>query len=144
MMKRSKRRIAALAAIGLVASIAATAAPAQAADVHIKLVMASYTDAMTPYYTDLITRFQAANPGIIVDLDVVSWPEIGQKVKTLIASGQSPDVVNNDEFAGEAAAGLQAGTGGVYFAQREMGEFWQYFSEMPDPGMMIRSWPASR
>jgi multiple sugar transport system substrate-binding protein len=106
MMKRSKRRIAALAAIGLVASIAATAAPAQAADVHIKLVMASYTDAMTSYYTDLITRFQAANPGIIVDLDVVSWPEIGQKVKTLIASGQSPDVVNNDEFAGEAAAGL--------------------------------------
>ena len=106
MMKRSNRRIAIVAAVGLVASLALTIAPAQAADVHIKLVMASYTDAMTPYYTDLITRFEAANPGIKVDLDVVAWPEIGQKVKTLIASGQSPDVVNNDEFAGEAADGL--------------------------------------
>ncbi len=105
-MKRSNRRIAIVAAVGLVASLALTIAPAQAADVHIKLVMASYTDAMTPYYTDLITRFEAANPGIKVDLDVVAWPEIGQKVKTLIASGQSPDVVNNDEFAGEAADGL--------------------------------------
>lgn len=106
MMKRSNRRIAIFAAVGLVASLALTIAPAQAAEVHIKLVMASYTDAMTPYYTDLITRFEAANPGIKVDLDVVAWPEIGQKVKTLIASGQSPDVVNNDEFAGEAADGL--------------------------------------
>ena len=105
-MKRSNRRIAIFAAVGLVASLALTIAPAQAAEVHIKLVMASYTDAMTPYYTDLITRFEAANPGIKVDLDVVAWPEIGQKVKTLIASGQSPDVVNNDEFAGEAADGL--------------------------------------
>ena len=91
---------------GLSASMALSISPAQAADVHIKLVMASYTDAMTPYYTDLITRFEAANAGIKVDLDVVAWPEIGQKVKTLIASGQSPDIVNNDEFAGEAADGL--------------------------------------
>ena len=105
-MKRNIRRISAFAAIGLAASLAATAAPAQAAVVTIKLVMASYTDAMTPYYTDLITRFETANPGIKVELDVVAWPEIGQKVKTLIASGQSPDIVNNDEFAGEAADGL--------------------------------------
>jgi multiple sugar transport system substrate-binding protein len=106
MMKRTSRRISALAAIGLATSVAIAGAPAHAADVHIKLVMASYTDAMTPYYTDLITRFEAANPGIKVDLDVVAWPEIGQKVKTLIASGQTPDIVNNDEFAGEAADGL--------------------------------------
>jgi len=105
-LKRNAARLATLAAISLGASVALTLAPAQAADVHLKLVMASYTDAMTPYYTDLITRFEAANPGIKVDLDVVAWPEIGQKVKTLIASGQSPDIVNNDEFAGEAADGL--------------------------------------
>ena len=78
----------------------------QAADVRLKLVMASYTDDMLPYYTDLIKRFEAANAGVKVDLDVVAWPEIGQKVKTLIASGQSPDIVNNDEFSGEAADGL--------------------------------------
>jgi multiple sugar transport system substrate-binding protein len=54
----------------------------------------------------LIKRFEAKNKGIKVKLDVIPWPEIGQKVKTLIASGQSPDIVNNDEFAGEAADGL--------------------------------------
>jgi len=106
MLKKKTSRLATLAVIGLSASMALSISPAQAADVHIKLVMASYTDAMTPYYTDLITRFEAANAGIKVDLDVVAWPEIGQKVKTLIASGQSPDIVNNDEFAGEAADGL--------------------------------------
>ena len=102
----STSRIAALAALGLATSLAVTAAPAQAADVTIKLVMASYTDDMTAYYTDLIKRFEAATPGVKVALDVVAWPEIGTKVKTLIASGQSPDIVNNDEFSGEAAAGL--------------------------------------
>ena len=106
MIKRSRGRIAAITAVGLAAALAMAGSPAQAAEVRIKLVMASYTDAMTAYYTDLITRFEAANPGIKVDLDVVAWPEIGQKVKTLIASGQSPDIVNNDEFAGEAAEGL--------------------------------------
>jgi multiple sugar transport system substrate-binding protein len=100
------RRVGVLAAIGLATSLAVTAVPAQAADVTLKLVMASYTDDMSPYYIDLIKRFEAVNPGIKVDLDVVAWPEIGTKVKTLIASGQSPDIVNNDEFSAEAAAGL--------------------------------------
>ena len=106
MINKRNSRIATLAAISLGASIVLTVSPAQAETVSLKLVMASYTDAMTPYYSDLITRFESANPDIKVDLDVVAWPEIGQKVKTLIASGQSPDIVNNDEFAGEAADGL--------------------------------------
>jgi len=106
MKKSNTRRVGILAAIGLATSLAVTAVPAQAADVTLKLVMASYTDDMQPYYVDLIKRFEAANPGIKVDLDVVAWPEIGTKVKTLIASGQSPDIVNNDEFSAEAAAGL--------------------------------------
>lgn len=100
------RRIAAIAAIGLFASLAVATTPAQGAEVRLKLVMASYTNDMLPYYEDLIKRFEAVNAGIKVDLDVVAWPEIGTKVKTLIASGQSPDIVNNDEFSGEAAAGL--------------------------------------
>ena len=106
MFKRKLSLISTAAVIGLSASMALTISPARAADVHLKLVMASYTDDMLPYYTDLIKRFEAANAGVKVDLDVVAWPEIGQKVKTLIASGQSPDIVNNDEFSGEAADGL--------------------------------------
>ena len=106
MLKRKLSLLSTAAVISLGASLALPLSSAQAEDVTLKLVMASYTDDMLPYYTDLITRFEAANAGIKVDLDVVAWPEIGQKVKTLIASGQSPDIVNNDEFAGEAADGL--------------------------------------
>ena len=106
MLKRKLSLLSTAAVISLGASLALPLSSAQAEDVTLKLVMASYTDDMLPYYTDLITRFEAANAGIKVDLDVVAWPEIGQKVKTLIASGQSPDIVNNDEFSGEAADGL--------------------------------------
>ena len=106
MKKFRTRKIAIAAALGLATSFAIAAVPSQAADVTIKLVMASYTDDMVNYYDGLAQDFENANPGIKVDVDVVAWPEIGQKVKTLIASGQSPDIVNNDEFAGEAAAGL--------------------------------------
>jgi len=106
MKKFRTRKIAAVAALGFATSFAVAAVPSQAADVTLKLVMAAYTDDMVNYYDGLSQDFENANPGIKVDVDVVAWPEIGQKVKTLIASGQTPDIVNNDEFAGEAAAGL--------------------------------------
>jgi multiple sugar transport system substrate-binding protein len=106
MLKRKFSLISTAAVISLGASLALPLSSAQAEAVTLKLVMASYTDDMLPYYEELIGRFEAANPDIDVNLDVVAWPEIGQKVKTLIASGQSPDIVNNDEFAGEAADGL--------------------------------------
>ena len=105
-MKKFRNRIAAITAVSFAATFAVATTPAQAEDVTLKLVMAAYTDEMVPYYAGLEKAFEAANPGIDVQVDVVAWPEIGQKVKTLIASGQSPDIVNNDEFAGEAAAGL--------------------------------------
>jgi len=106
MLKRKLSLLSTAAVISLGASLALPLSSAQAEAVTLKLVMASYTDDMLPYYEELIERFEAANPDIDVNLDVVAWPEIGQKVKTLIASGQSPDIVNNDEFAGEAADGL--------------------------------------
>ena len=106
MLKRKLSLLSTAAVISLGASLALPLSSAQAEDVTLKLAMASYTDDMLPYYEDLIKRFEAANAGIKVELDVIPWPEIGQKVKTLIASGQSPDIVNNDEFAGEAADGL--------------------------------------
>ena len=106
MKKFRTRKIAAVAALGFATTFAVAAVPSQAADVTLKLVMAAYTDDMVDYYDGLAQDFENANPGIKVEVDVVAWPEIGQKVKTLIASGQSPDIVNNDEFAGEAAAGL--------------------------------------
>ncbi len=98
------RRLAAVMALGLAISL--VAAPSLAAIVTLKLVMVSHADGMQKYYEDLIQAFEKVNPGIKVELSILPWPEIGTKVRALIASGKSPDIVNSDEFSGEAAAGL--------------------------------------
>ena len=88
----------------MAASFVAT--PSQAATVTLKLVMVSYSDGMQKYYENLVQAFEKLNPEIKVDLSVLASSEIGSKVRTLIATGNSPDIVNNDEFSDEAAAGL--------------------------------------
>ncbi len=98
------RRLAAVMALGLATSL--VAAPSLAASVTLKLVMASYTDGMQKYYEDLIAAFEKVNPDIKVELTVLASSEIGTKVRALIASGKSPDIVNSDEFSDEVAAGL--------------------------------------
>ncbi len=98
------RRLAAVMALGLATSL--VAAPSLAATVTLKLVMVSHTDGMQKYYEDLIAAFEKVNPDIKVELSLLASSEIGRKVRALIASGNSPDIVNSDEFSGEAAAGL--------------------------------------
>lgn len=104
-MKFTKKAGAALAAATIVASTALATAPAQAADTTITMVAAEY-GGMVPYYNDLVKRFEAANPGIKVNVDVVSWNDIDQKVNTLIATGKAPDLVNKGDYAQYAAQGL--------------------------------------
>lgn len=104
MTKSTSNRLAAIIALGMATSL--VAAPSLAATVTLKLVMVSHSDNMQKYYEDLIQAFEKVNPGIKVDLSVLARSEIGTKVRTLIASGKSPDLVNNDEFSDEAAAGL--------------------------------------
>ena len=107
MKKISRRKIAMGTSLVFATSLTLAGVQSQAAEVvTLQLEMASYTPDMAPYYADLVKRFEAKYPGIKVNVDNVAWPEIGQKVKTMIASGQSPDIVNNDEYSAEAAAGL--------------------------------------
>ena len=54
---------------------------------------------MQPYFDQLATAFEAANPGIKVEVEVVNWNDIDQKVKTLVQTGQLPDIANLNYFA---------------------------------------------
>ncbi len=104
-MKKLRRiQLAAVLALGLVTPF--VAAPSSAATVALRVVMISYTDKMPKYYEDLVQAFEKVNPEIKVELNVLALSEIETKVKALIAAGKSPDLVNSDEFAGDAAAGL--------------------------------------
>lgn len=103
-MKRVLRHSAMLAGLSLVVA-AVIGSPAKAADVQLKMVAADYAN-MQPFWDGLADKFAKANPGITVKVDVVSWETIDDKVKTLIATGQTPDVVNKGDYSAAAAAGL--------------------------------------
>ena len=103
-MKKFTRRTAIAAALGMASAVVIGAQPAPAA-VELKMVAANYAD-MQPFWDGLAAKFAAANPGITVKVDVVSWETIDDKVKTLIATGQTPDVVNKGDYSAAAADGL--------------------------------------
>ena len=56
--------------------------------------------------TNFVDKFEAENPGIKLNLEVVSWNDVYTVVDTRIASGQAPDILNIDVFANYAAEGL--------------------------------------
>lgn len=101
-------------ALALVAALAGSVSismgvAAHAATVDLKMVAADYPgDGKTQQaqWDALSTAFHAANPGITMTVNVVSWDVIDDKVKTLIATGQTPDIVNKGDYSAPAAAGL--------------------------------------
>jgi multiple sugar transport system substrate-binding protein len=99
---------AGLAACGtLVAGSGAVAVSAGAATTQtITFIAAQYSGLTQPYWQGLVKSFEAQNPGIKVNLEVVSWNDIGQKVDTLVANKQYPDILNDDNFSGYASEGL--------------------------------------
>jgi multiple sugar transport system substrate-binding protein len=104
-MKKVTRLGALVAATGLIAaSVLGTSAKA-ADPVELKMVAADYAN-MQPFWDDLSAKFTKANPTIKVKVDVVSWETIDDKVKTLVATGQTPDVVNKGDYSAAAAEGL--------------------------------------
>jgi multiple sugar transport system substrate-binding protein len=105
LMKKVTRLGALVAATGLIAS-SVLGTTAKAADVvELKMVAADYAN-MQPFWDDLSARFTKANPTIKVKVDVVSWETIDDKVKTLVATGQIPDIVNKGDYSAAAAEGL--------------------------------------
>ncbi|MFF4340307.1 extracellular solute-binding protein [Kitasatospora sp. NPDC001540] len=74
----------------------------------LDLVAADYgTDASNSssiYWNKVARDFEAANSGIKVRVDVVSWDDIDKHVAELIAKGDTPDVVQTGGFADQVAA----------------------------------------
>lgn len=120
MAKKSLRRGAALALSGLLAAGALAGCAAESSEEGssgssgsagseaqtIRMVAAQYTDQMQPYYDDLVERFEANNPDINVEVEVVSWNDIDQKLKTMVQTGDLPDIGNLNYFSSFAADGL--------------------------------------
>ena len=56
--------------------------------------------------TNFVDKFEAENPGIKLNLEVVSWNDVYTVVDTRIAAGNAPDILNIDVFANYATDGL--------------------------------------
>ena len=56
--------------------------------------------------TNFVDKFQAENPGIKLNLQVVSWNDVYTEVSTRISNNNAPDILNIDVFANYAAEGL--------------------------------------
>ncbi|MGW8764127.1 extracellular solute-binding protein [Streptomyces sp. NPDC055815] len=79
-------------------------------EVTLKLVAADYGDkasnSSTAYWNDVAQRFTAANPKIKVDVQVINWNDIDTQVKTMIQSGNVPDVLQTGGYADKVADDL--------------------------------------
>jgi ABC-type glycerol-3-phosphate transport system substrate-binding protein len=72
----------------------------------ISFVAAEYDTNTQPLWSKLITSFEAANPGYKVNLQVINWNDIDQKIKTMVQTNQAPDIVNLNHYADFAADSL--------------------------------------
>ncbi|MEV6206507.1 extracellular solute-binding protein [Kitasatospora sp. NPDC051914] len=78
-------------------------------DVTLRLVAADYGDSdansTSRFWDEVVRGFEAANPGIKVQVDLQSWNDIDKRVASLIAEGHVPDLVQTGGFADQVAAG---------------------------------------
>ena len=56
--------------------------------------------------TNFVEKFEAKNPGVKLNLEVVSWNDVYTVVSTRISNNNAPDILNIDVFADYAAEGL--------------------------------------
>ena len=56
--------------------------------------------------SNFVAKFEEANPGIKLNLEVVSWNDIYSVVSTRISNNNAPDILNIDTFADYATEGL--------------------------------------
>ncbi len=69
----------------------------------LEFLVPSYSDNTKGLWEGIIEDFEADNPDISVELEVQSWDNINDVVRTKVQSNEAPDILNIDAFAGFAA-----------------------------------------
>ncbi|GLW10494.1 solute-binding protein [Microtetraspora sp. NBRC 13810] len=80
--------------------------------VTLKMVAADYGDGPTAansgdkFWKSVVDEFQAANPNIKVDVQVINWNDIDKQVATMVQNGQAPDILQTGDYSGFVQDGL--------------------------------------
>jgi multiple sugar transport system substrate-binding protein len=69
---------------------------------QLSLLVPSYSDGTKGRWEKIISDFQAANPDVQVALEVQSWDNINDVVRTKVQANQAPDILNIDAYSGFA------------------------------------------
>ncbi len=109
-MRRAPRIAAGIGLLGAVglatAGTAVASGRASGPSGSINVVMAQYSSKTTPYWKDLVSRFEKQDPQIHVNLRVIDWNTLLQQVPTMIQTHSYPDILNFNNYATYAKAGL--------------------------------------
>jgi multiple sugar transport system substrate-binding protein len=86
---------------------------AAAEDITLDVIICQYGNNTNNWFTgtgingkSFVQLFEEANPGIKLNLEVVSWNDVYTVVSTRISNGNAPDILNIDTFADYANEGL--------------------------------------
>ena len=58
----------------------------------VKITVAKYSARTGPYFAEAERVFEAANPDTDIQIEVVPWDALGQKLSADIAAGTNPDI----------------------------------------------------
>jgi ABC-type glycerol-3-phosphate transport system substrate-binding protein len=72
----------------------------------ISMLVPSYSDATKSLWEGLIKDFEAQNSKIKVSLEVQSWNNINDVIRTKVQANKAPDILNIDAYSGFATDGL--------------------------------------
>ena len=125
------------AAAAPAATEAPAAAPAGGEPVKLDVIISQYGNYTQAWWTEFEKNFEAANEGIDLNIEIVSWNDIYSVVTTRISNNGQPDMLNISGFADYVAddllmpateytsAALQANFIDSFWASNEMdGTVW--------------------
>ena len=95
------------------AMLISCAAIGMAEDITLDVIICQYGPKTNDWFTgtgmngtSFVKKFEEANPGIKLNLEVVSWNDVYTVVSTRISNNNAPDILNLDSFADYANEGL--------------------------------------
>jgi multiple sugar transport system substrate-binding protein len=73
---------------------------------EITMLAAVYSDKTKGLWEDFIADFEAANPDIKITLEMQSWDNINDVIRTKVQAGEQPDILSIDAFSSYVADDL--------------------------------------
>jgi len=109
-----KKFLALLLALVMVVSLGSFGTVAYADDeITLDVIICQYGPNTNEWFlgkgmdgSNFVEKFEAENPGIKLNLEVVSWNDVHQVVDTRIANNNAPDILNIDTFSEFVPDGL--------------------------------------